>query len=64
MSERLRALREATNDLASEGLSKQLNDRVQQARNLHREPLERDRTKDRGAWAMTIKRLVVSYGME
>ena len=48
MSERLRALREATNDLASEGLSKQLNDRVQQARNLHREPLERDRTKDRG----------------
>jgi hypothetical protein len=48
MSERLRALREATNDLASENFLKQLNDRVQQARDFHREPLERDRTKDRG----------------
>jgi hypothetical protein len=64
MSERLRALREATNDLASENFLKQLNDRVQQARDFHREPLERDRTKDRGAWAMTIKRLIVFHGME
>jgi hypothetical protein len=63
MSERLRALREAIKDPSSEDLHEKLNDRVQKARDLHREALERDRTKDRGARAMTIKRLVVSHGM-
>jgi hypothetical protein len=47
MSERLRALREAIKDPSSEDLHEKLNDRVQKARDLHREALERDRTKDR-----------------